>query len=124
MPAKKHFVMLTSEQRQKAELDNLNTHTAASLYEAYEPAVAHRIADKLEIHYTPKHGSWLNMAEIALSVLGRQCLDRGLPDIERLTREIAAWEQARNAAEMTVHWHFTTADARIKLKNLYSSILP
>lgn len=105
-------------------LDNLNTHTAASLYEAFEPAEAKRLADKLEIHYTPKHGSWLNMAEIELSVLGRQCLDRRLPDVAKLTGEIAAWEQDRNAAEMTVHWHFTTADARIKLKKLYPKILP
>jgi hypothetical protein len=105
-------------------LDNLNTHTAASLYEAFEPAEAKRLADKLEIHYTPKHGSWLNMAEIELSVLGRQCLDRRLADVTRLTDEIAAWEQARNAAEKTVHWHFTTADARIKLKKLYPKILP
>ena len=105
-------------------LDNLNTHTAASLYEAFEPAEAKRLADKLEIHYTPKHGSWLNMAEIELSVLGRQCLDRRLPDVAKLTEEIAAWEQARNAAERTVHWHFTTADARIKLKKLYPKILP
>jgi hypothetical protein len=105
-------------------LDNLNTHTPASLYEAFEPAEAKRLADKLEIHYTPKHGSWLNMAEIELSVLGRQCLDRRLPDVERLTDEIAAWEQARNTAESTVHWRFTTADARIKLKKLYPKILP
>jgi hypothetical protein len=105
-------------------LDNLNTHTAASLYEAFEPAEAKRLADKLEIHYPPKHGSWLNMAEIELSVLARQCLDRRLPDVTRLTREIAAWEQARNAAEMTVHWQFTTTDARIKLKKLYPKILP
>ena len=105
-------------------LDNLNTHTAASLYEAFEPAEAKRIADKLEIHYTPKHGSWLNMAEIELSVLGRQCLDRRLPDVAGLTGEIAAWEQARNAAAMTVHWQFTTADARIKLRKLYPCILP
>jgi transposase len=105
-------------------LDNLNTHTAASLYEAFEPAEAKRLADKLEIHYTPKHGSWLNMAEIELSVLGRQCLDRRLPDVAKLTEEIAAWEQARNAVERTVHWHFTTADARIKLKKLYPKILP
>ena len=105
-------------------LDNLNTHTAASLYEAFEPVEAKRIADKLEIHYTPKHGSWLNMAEIELSVLGRQCLNRRLPDVALLTHEIAAWEQARNAAEKTVHWHFTTANARIKLKKLYPKTLP
>ena len=105
-------------------LDNLNTHTPASLYEAYAPAEAKRLADKLEIHYTPKHGSWLNMAEIELSVLGRQCLDRRLPDAATLTHEAAAWEQARNAAEMTVHWRFTTADARIKLERLYPKLLP
>src|SRR5204863_9762153 len=105
-------------------MDNLNTHSPASLYEAFEPAEAKRLADKLEIHYTPKHGSWLNMAEIELSVLGRQCLAQRLPDVAMLTREIAAWEQARNAAEMTVHWQFTTADARIKLKKLYPEILP
>lgn len=104
-------------------LDNLNTHTLASLYEAFEPAEAKRLADRLEIHYTPKHGSWLNMAEIELSVLGRQCLDRRLPDVAVLTREILAWEQARNATQRTVHWHFTTADARIKLKKLYPKIL-
>jgi hypothetical protein len=105
-------------------LDNLNTHTPASLYEAFAPAEAKRLADKLEIHYTPKHGSWLNMAEIELSVLGRQCLDRRLPEVATLTGEIAAWEQARNAAERTVHWQFTTADARIKLAKLYPIILP
>jgi hypothetical protein len=105
-------------------LDNLNTHSAASLYEAFEPAEAKRIADRIEIHYTPKHGSWLNMAEIELSVLGRQCLDRRLPDIETLTTEVVAWEQSRNTAEVTVNWHFTTEDARIKLKKLYPSILP
>jgi len=105
-------------------LDNLNTHTAASLYEAFKPAEAKRLADKLEIHYTPKHGSWLNMAEIELSVLGRQCLDRRLSDVDILTDEIAAWEQARNASQQTVHWRFTTADARIKLKKLYPEILP
>jgi DDE superfamily endonuclease len=105
-------------------LDNLNTHTAASLYEAFEPAEAKRLADKLEIHYTPKHGSWLNMAEIELSVLARQCLDCRIPDVVRLTAEIAAWEQARNVAQRTVHWQFTTGDARIKLKKLYPNILP
>jgi hypothetical protein len=105
-------------------LDNLNTHTAASLYEAFAPAEAKRLADKLEIHYTPKHGSWLNMAEIELGVLGRQCLDRRLGAVERLTQEVSAWEQARNAAQRTVHWQFTTQDARIKLKKLYPCILP
>jgi hypothetical protein len=103
-------------------MDNLNTHTPASLYEAFEPVEAKRIADKLEIHYTPKHGSWLNMAEIELSVLARQCLDRRLPDQETLTEQVAAWENARNAAEVSVHWRFTTQDARVKLKKLYPSI--
>jgi hypothetical protein len=105
-------------------LDNLNTHVGASLYETFAPEEAHRLWDKLEIHYTPKHGSWLNMAEIELSVLARQCLDRRLPDEEALKREIAAWEEARNRAECTVHWHFTTEDARIKLKKLYPKVLP
>jgi len=105
-------------------LDNLNTHVGASLYETFLPHEASRLLDKLEIHYTPKHGSWLNMAEIELSVLGRQCLDRRLADVETLTCEIAAWEAARNSAECTVHWHFTLEDARIKLKQLYPCILP
>ena len=102
-------------------LDNLNTHTPASLYEAFPPAEAKRLADKLEIHYTPKHGSWLNMAEIELGVLAAQCLDRRLPDRATLEREVAAWEAARNAATRTIDWRFTTADARIKLKHLYPS---
>lgn len=105
-------------------LDNLNTHTAASLYEAFDPQEAKRLADKIEWHYTPRHGSWLDMAEIELGVLSRQCLDRHLPDVGTLTREVAAWEQARNEARRTVNWHFTTADARIKLKKLYPTILP
>jgi len=102
-------------------MDNLNTHTPASLYEAFPPAEAKRLADKLEIHYTPKHGSWLNMAEIELGVLAAQCLDRRLPDRATLEREVAAWEAARNAATRTITWRFTTADARIKLKHLYPS---
>jgi hypothetical protein len=105
-------------------MDNLNTHTTASLYEAFLPAEAKRLADKLEIHYTPKHGSWLDMAEIELSVLSNQCLDRRLPDVQTLKREVAAWEEARNSAEMTVHWQFTTEQARIKLRKLYPIILP
>jgi hypothetical protein len=105
-------------------MDNLNTHSIASLYEAFEPAEAKRIADKLEIHYTPqggtpKHGSWLNMAEIELSVLGRQCLDRRIPDKATLVSEVSNWERARNAAGLRINWRFTTADARIKLKRLY-----
>ena len=102
-------------------MDNLNTHTPASLYEAFPPAEAKRLTEKLELHYTPKHGSWLNMAEIELSVLAAQCLDRRLPDRAMLEREVAAWAAARNAAAKTVDWRFTTADARIKLKHLYPS---
>jgi len=102
-------------------LDNLNTHTPASLYEAFPPAEAKRLADKLEIHYTPKHGSWLNMAEIELGVLAAQCLDRRLPDRATLEGEVVAWEAARNAATKTIAWRFTTADARIKLRHLYPS---
>ncbi len=103
-------------------MDNLNTHTPASLYEVFAPAEAKRLADKLEIHYTPKHGSWLNIAEIELSVLSRQCLDRRVPDAATLAVEIAAWQARRNAASTGVDWRFTTADARIKLKRLYPSL--
>jgi DDE superfamily endonuclease len=103
-------------------LDNRNTHLAGSLYETFPPAEARRILDRLDLHYTPKHGSWLNMAETELSVLGRQCLDRRIPDHARLTEEVAAWQARRNRAEVTLHWRFTTADARIKLKHLYPSI--
>ncbi len=102
-------------------MDQLNTHSPASLYEAFPPAEAKRLADKLEIHHTPKHGSWLNMAEIELGVLAAQCLDRRIPDRATLEREIAAWEAERNAATRTINWRFTTADARIKLKHLYPS---
>jgi hypothetical protein len=102
-------------------LDNLNTHTPAALYEAFPPAEAKRLADKLEIQHTPKHGSWLNMAEIELGVLAAQCLACRLPDRATLEREVAAWEAARNAATRTIDWRFTTADARIKLKHLYPS---
>ena len=103
-------------------MDNLNTHTGASLYKTFEPAEARRILEKLDIHYTPKHGSWLNMAEIELSVLSGQCLDRRIPDRETLTREIKAWEMRRNASPAPVKWRFTTDDARVKLKRLYPSI--
>jgi hypothetical protein len=102
--------------------DNLNTHTPASFYAAFPPEEAKRIWDRLEFHYTPKHGSWLNMAEIELSVLSRQCLDRRIPDQSTLSREVAAWEQDRNARQATVQWRFTTADARIKLSKLYPTI--
>jgi DDE superfamily endonuclease len=108
----------------RVTLDNLNTHTPAALYEAFEPAEARRIIRKLEFHHTPKHGSWLNMAEIELSVLSGQCLDQRISDLLCLEREVAAWEADRNAAEATVNWRFTTADARIKLKRLYPSIEP
>jgi DDE superfamily endonuclease len=101
--------------------DNLNTHKPAALYEAFSPQEARRIIDKIEWHHTPKHGSWLNMAEIELSVLQRQCLDRRIPDQERLTREVAAWEHKRNQDAVQVNWRFTTEDARIKLKKLYPS---
>ncbi len=94
--------------------DQLNTHVPASLYKAFAPAEAKRILDKLEFHYTPKHGSWLNMAEIELSVLARQCLDRRIPDQATLKQEVAAWEAKRNQGNHSVDWRFTTADARIK----------
>jgi hypothetical protein len=103
-------------------LDNLNTHTPGSLYEAFPPAEAKRLADKLEIHYTPKHGSWLNIAEIELHALATQCLDRRLPDQPTMEREVTAWQATRNAAASRVDWRFTTTDARIKLKHLYPSL--
>ena len=103
-------------------MDNLNTHSKASLYEAFEPTEAKRIADKLEIHYTPRHGSWLNMAEIEMSVLSRQCLAERMGDMEHLEREALAWEHKRNSKEAKADWRFTTEDARIKLKKLYPSI--
>jgi len=102
-------------------MDNLNTHNPSSLYEAFCPDEAKRILNRLEIHYTPKHGSWLNMAEIELSVLGRQCLSRRIPDQKTLKREVAAWETGRNKKIATVDWRFTTEDARIKLQRLYPS---
>jgi hypothetical protein len=102
--------------------DNLNTHTPAALYEVYPPAEARRIVERLEIHYTPKHGSWLNIAEIELSALSGQCLDRCIPDRQALEREVAAWEAERNQFGGTVDWRFTTKDARIKLKHLYPKI--
>jgi hypothetical protein len=102
-------------------MDNLNTHSIGSLYEAFDPDRARALASRLEIHYTPKHGSWLNMAEIELGILCRQCLDRRLDSRHTMTREIASWEDERNADESTIDWQFTTADARIKLKRLYPS---
>ena len=103
-------------------MDNLNTHAPASLYAAFPPAEAKRLADKLEIHYTPKHGSWLNMAKIELSVLTRQCLDPCIADKPLLKGAVAMWQAARNRAGTAIDWRFTTADARIKLKRLYPSI--
>lgn len=103
-------------------LDQLNTHVPAALYETFEPAEAKRILDRLEIHYTPKHGSWLNMAEIELSVLNRQCLDEHTPDRPALEQAVSAWETERNTHHAKVDWRFTTADARIKLKRLYPLI--
>ena len=103
-------------------MDNLNTHKKASLYEAFQPAEAKHIADKLEIHHTPKHGSWLNMAKIEISVLGRQCLAERMENASRLETEATAWAESRNAKGAEVNWQFTTADARIKLKKLYPSI--
>lgn len=105
-------------------MDNLNTHTPGSFYEVFEPAEAKRLVDRFEFHYTPKHGSWLNMAEIELSALTQQCLDRRIPNQETLAREVAAWETERNTKKAKIDWRFTTDDARIKLKRLYPSIEP
>lgn len=103
-------------------MDNLNTHKPASLYEAFPPAEARRLIEKLEIHYTPKHGSWLDMAETELSILTKQCLDRRIPDAQTLVREVTAWETHRNHARAKINWQFTTKQARTKLKRLYPSI--
>ena len=105
-------------------MDNLNTHCGASLYKAFEPNEARRILERLEFHYTPKHGSWLNMAEIELSVLSRQCLDRRIPNQETLKKEVTAWVNKRNDSATEMDWRFTTSDARIKLRRLYPSIQP
>jgi transposase len=120
---------LVEEQYPQAEQivlvsDNLNTHGSWALYEAFAPQEAARLASKLEWHYTPEHGSWLNMAEIEISALRTQCLARRLASQEVVTREVAAWEQERNAAEVSIDWQFTTADARIKLKHLYPVLKP
>ena len=103
-------------------LDNRNTHVPGALYEAFPPAEARRVLDLLELHDTPVHGSWLNMAEIELSVLARQCLDRRVSDAAILAREVTAWEARRNATSATIAWRFTTDDARIKLRHLYPSL--
>lgn len=115
---------LVDEQYPEAEkvvlvMDQLNTHSTVSLYETFAPAEARRLAQKLEIHHTPRHGSWLNMAEIELSALSRQCLDRRIADKATLERETAAWQARRNAAGTKINWRLTTPDARIKLKRLY-----
>jgi DDE superfamily endonuclease len=102
--------------------DNLNTHSPASLYEAFEPAEARRIIERFEWHYTPKHGSWLNLAESELAVLSGQCLDRRIPDAAMLKREVGAWQVRRNTHNAKAIWHFTSADARVKLKSLYPAL--
>jgi hypothetical protein len=103
-------------------MDNLNTHGIASLYETFPPEEAFRLANRLEIHYTPKHGSWMNMAEIELSVLVEQCLSRRIPNIETMRNEVAAWEKDRNLKGADINWRFTTQDARVKLRRLYPKI--
>ena len=103
-------------------MDNLNTHSVASLYETFSPMEARRLAERLEIHYTPKHGSWLNMAEIELSVLKGQCLDRRIAEMLTMQTEVAAWEADRNSSAKKIDWQFTTTDARIKLKRLYPNL--
>ena len=102
--------------------DNLNTHSPASLYEAFAPTEAERLVKRFEFHYTPKHGSWLDMAEIELGILGRQCLSQRIDNIDELRRQVNAWEKDRDEANAKVNWHFTTADARTKLKKLYPSL--
>lgn len=103
-------------------MDNLNTHSPSSFYEVFAAPEARRLTEKLEIHYTPKHGSWLNMAEIELSVLARQCLAGRIPTLEQAQQRVSAWQQQRDHAQATIDWRFTTADARIKLKHLYPTI--
>jgi hypothetical protein len=103
-------------------MDNLNTHSISSLYEAFQPQEARRLAERLEIHFTPKHGSWLNVAEIELSVLKGQCLQERIPSLEVMQKQIVAWESSRNNKQAKVNWQFTTLDARIKLKRLYPKL--
>lgn len=103
-------------------MDNLNTHDVASFYEAFDPTEARRLAGRLEIHYTPKHGSWLNIAEIELSALQSQCMNRRIPNRERLQTEVSAWESARNTRGASIHWRFTNENARIKLTRLYPKL--
>ncbi len=108
--------------RVRLVMDNLNTHCLASLYEVFPPQEARRLAERIEIHHTPKHGSWLNMAELELSALNGQCLDRRIPTLETMQNCITAWENARNNRQSNIHWHFFTTDARIKLKHLYPKL--
>ncbi len=115
-------VMYPGAERISLVMDNLNTHAGASLYKAFPPEEARRLLDKLEIHYTPKHGSWLNMAEIELSILSRQCLNRRIPDQSVLKVEVAAWQDNRNASARPMEWRFTNNDARVKLKKLYPTL--
>jgi DDE superfamily endonuclease len=115
-------VHFASAQKIQLVQDNLNTHCAASLYEAFEPAEARRLVERFEWHYTPKHGSWLNLAESELAVLSNQCLARRIPDAGTLKREVAAWQLRRNTHHAKANWRFTTADARIKLKSLYPAL--
>ena len=115
-------VQFPEARRIRLVMDNLNTHTGAALYEAFSPAEARRLLEKLEFHFTPKHASWLNMAEIEIGILSRQCLDRRIDDREFLTGEVAAWEADRNRSEAKIHWTFTIETARNKLNKLYPSI--
>ena len=115
-------VMYPDKEKIVLVMDNLNTHKPASLYKAYPPAEARRILKRLEIHYTPKHGSWLDIAEIELNVMTRQCLSRRVETIELLRTELSAWENERNNNEASVNWQFTTKDARVKLASLYPDL--
>jgi hypothetical protein len=121
----KHLVDVLYPQAERITwvMDNLNTHTGASLYKAFPPEEARRILDKLDIHYTPKHGSWLNMAEIELSILSRQCLDRRIPDQQTLKKEVTAWQATRNAIRKPMEWRFDKDKTRVKLKKLYPTVL-
>jgi len=120
----KHLLVDEYPEAERVRLvcDNLNTHKLGSLYEAFPPEKARQLAKRLEIHYTPKHGSWLNVAEVELSALTQQCLDRRIGDMETLGREVKAWQRDRNDRQKGVNWRFTTKDARIKLKQLYPKI--
>jgi hypothetical protein len=116
-------VLYPQAERITLVMDNLNTHTGASLYKTFPPEEARRILDKLDIHYTPKHGSWLNMAEIELSILSRQCLRRRIPDQQTLKKEVAAWQTTRNAIGKPMEWRFNQDEARVKLRKLYPTVV-